>query len=242
MSFKKIASLVMAAALTMSLSTSAFATSTETEITDPARLATGATTKLTGKTTAGEISISVPTTGTVVLNPYKLKIDAATGDADATNGVEVQVASAWQAIQNKSTTTDIDVFANVTGTVGGNAKLSVATDMPTYAAEGNDGYVRTNDVWAYLETKVGDALETGALTAPTTVSFEADANGCTPNILLASRGTATKVGKLVKAATGSDSYLSFHINGIANQYAASPWTAKDTVGATIIFTFAPAIA
>lgn len=234
---KKVLSFVLVLALVLAVAVPAFAT--DVTIDDPAKLATGATTKITGKTTAGEINITVPTTGMVVVNPYGLTIDAATGETAAT-GTSVQVASAWQAIQNNSTTTDIDVSANVTGLVGGNAKLSAATDLPTYDAAGT---IKTNEIWAYLETKVGAALETGALTAPANnVSFAADTNGYQANVLIGSRGTTTKVGKIAKAATGSNSFLSFHINGVANKFTTTPWTAKDTLTVTVIFTFAPAVA
>lgn len=243
MKTRKLISLLMAIVMVLAVAVPAFAGDPSPNVTDPAKMGTGITTKMTGITTAGEISIVVPTTGAVVLNPYMLKVKPTDGTADPASGTEVQVASAWQSILNKSTTTDVDVTAAVTATVVGNAKLSTATEKPTYSKNGETDHVRTNDVWAYLETEVASAAHTGDLEKPAdNLSFVADNDGYQANVLIGSRVTPTKVGKIVKAASNSNSYLNFHINGVANQYADTPWTNKDTVTYSILFTFAPAVA
>ena len=84
---KKVLSFVLAIALVLAVAVPAFATAAPgtTEIVDPARLATGVTNKITGQTSVGTLKVTVPTTNTVILNPYGLSLKIKDGVIDNDN-------------------------------------------------------------------------------------------------------------------------------------------------------------
>lgn len=110
MKFKKLFASAIAMSMVMAMSLPTFAV--ETDLSQ--------NTEITGTTSAPTIKIVVPSTGTVVLNPYKMSVES--GDEEVTD----TIISATQYIENHSNV-DIQVNAAATGTVAGNAKLATAT-------------------------------------------------------------------------------------------------------------------
>lgn len=232
MKTKKIVSLLMALAMTASLAVPAFASSSsssstasepEYNVTDPSKLSTGITTKVTGLTSVGDVKVFVPTTGAVVLNPYKLslKYDAATSSAvvDTTDGSTDQVISPIQYIVNGGTS-DLIVYANATGISAGNLKFAAA------ALETDDV---TNSVYMTLEAKAyaDDSNDTPI----------AQGSG-DKSIVISTRGTTTPVA-VINADGGTSSYLGFNLAGTAVEAPKTNWTDRDKASVNIIFTFVP---
>jgi len=89
-----------------------------------------------GTTQAPTIKITVPATGTVTVNPYKMAVSV--GGSDVTD----QIISATQFIDNASDVA-VKVSAQVTGTAAGNLAFATASTQ-TKA-------VTTNSVFMYFE-------------------------------------------------------------------------------------------
>lgn len=170
---KKVLSLVMSSALVLALAVPAIAsTPTTTTIDDASKLATGATTAIAGTTEVGTINISVPASGSVIINPYGL-------DADG-NGATDQIVSATQYVESGSTS-KIKVSAAVSGVVKGNAKL--ATESTSGAS------LTTNSVFLkFVAAPVADN------------STELPSTGAT-EIIVGTRGVVTEVGTLDGTST-----------------------------------------
>ena len=140
MKFKKLVSTALAGAMALSLSLSvpAFAAgNTDTSLEQ--------STDITGTTQAPIIKITVPATGTVTVNPYKMAVSV--GGSDVTD----QIISATQYITNASNVA-IKVGAEVTGTAAGNLAFATASTQ-TKA-------VLTNSVFMYFEMDVADKTDT----------------------------------------------------------------------------------
>ena len=99
MKMKKLMSAAMAGALALSLSVPAFA-SGNTVLTGVDSLGEGATIEVTGTTKTADVKVTVPTSSSVVLNPYELDYTVE-GAASAVND---QIISAAQYIVNDGTT------------------------------------------------------------------------------------------------------------------------------------------
>lgn len=142
MNFKKIISSALAGSMALSLSTTAFAAST-TPAPSVIEAAGGtATTVLSGEVEGMTIRVTVPSTGSVILNPYKLKV----GD----NELQDTVINAGQFISNESNVA-LKVGVSVTGAVEGNARL--ATDLLT-------SDITTNSVYMYFQMMTAEDGDT----------------------------------------------------------------------------------
>ncbi len=113
MKTKKIVSLALSGALALSMSVPAFA------LTD---LSEGAELEITGTTQVPKIEVVVPTTGSVILNPYAM---AVTVDGAAKKD---QIIGAIQAIENKSEI-PIKVGGKITGTAEGATLVDSIADQ-----------------------------------------------------------------------------------------------------------------
>ena len=243
MKTKRIISLIMAAAMTLSVGASALASS-EVTISGAEKLATGGTVKVAGETTVGTVKVVVPTAGKLVVNPYALsyKVDDTTTKRD-------QVIYPAQYIASNSTAA-LDVTATVTGMVSGNAKLVAEPFDPV--AEHADGVKAANNLFLVLQTADCAAGATPTEPSWTTIDkdsditqgdFVADTTGYTHAVVVSTRGTPTLVGKLAASTDTADdtktTYVAFRLAGLAEKNPFTPWTASDKVTATIAFTFAP---
>lgn len=216
MKCKKLATLALAGAMTLSLAAPAFASgNTETSLTQSSAI--------TGTTQAPTIKITVPATGSVVVNPYKMEV-LPTGGTAGTDEVQDQIVSATQWIENASDVA-IKVSAAVSATVSGNAKLATATTVSTKP-------VTTNSIYLYLEAKPTDDGTTAV----------ADWSGAVTAVA-AAKGTVKELGTLAKGdgtdAGSTGGYMAYHLAGDAVEAPAVAWTANDKVDVTIAFTFAP---
>lgn len=221
MNMKRFASVAMAGALSLSLAVPAFAADNTTTI-------TGAYTPIT-------LRVTVPTTGTAIINPYGLPYQM----GESTISGQQITTGAPLVLQNRSSVA-LGVTANVTGTAstgvtleaaGTTADYSTVTDKKLHvvfeafkADELTSLNVTDNDVLRpmFAELDSADAVLTGDVTTTAAdatgdglVLREADANG-----EVQSGGAAM-----------------FRLSGEAAKKAS--WEATDTFSATIAFTFEP---
>lgn len=217
MKMKKLLSGAMAAALSLSLAVPAFAL----EVNSIDGLGESSQVEITGETNLPTIKISVPDNGKVVLNPYKLDYVI-----DETTTKDDQIISTPQFVVNESSL-GLKVSASVLGTAGGSvtfASSSLASDTTTTDKKvyltvemqaTTDG--TTEPTWAPANEK--------ALSADTPVEYKKTDSGDTRISLVAG-----------SASTGNKA-LAYRFNGDAISAPAQAWTADDTVGAMITFTF-----
>ena len=219
MNFKKIMSTALAGVMALSLAVPAFAAAN-------AETALEQNTAITGTTQAPTIKITVPATGTVTVNPYKMAVSV--GGSDVTD----QIISATQYIENASNVA-IKVSAQVTGTAAGNLAFATATTQGTKA-------VTTNSVFMYFEMDVADKND-GTADPTWATAYDSKSN---KQILVSTK--ATKKTDMVTLAAGTSTaaastggYAAFHLAGDAASAPTSAWTDADKADVAIAFTFTP---
>ena len=220
MKFKKLVSTALAGAMALSLSLSvpAFAAgNTDTSLEQ--------STDITGTTQAPIIKITVPATGTVTVNPYKMAVSV--GGSDVTD----QIISATQYITNASNVA-IKVGAEVTGTAAGNLAFATASTQ-TKA-------VLTNSVFMYFEMDVADKTDG---TADPTWATAYDSRS-TNQILVSTKATKKADMLTLAAGTGTAAAATggnaaFHLAGDAASTPTTAWVAADKADVAIAFTFTP---
>lgn len=246
---KKVLSLVLALALVLAVAIPAFATA-PAPITDPSKLATGGTVKVDGQTSVGTIKVTIPGATKLVVNPYALKyVGEVNGKTFAASDNKTdQIIYPTQYVSSNSTS-KLDVYANITGVVSGNAKLSSTwIDNSTHTA----GTKYTNDVCLVFQTMAGaDGVLDSSTTEPnwqavTDVPGDPQTDGtANSQLLVTARGTAYKVYQLAASADttvdGNTKNMAFRFTGVAQNQPDAPWTDKDKVTATVIFTFNPVV-
>ncbi|MDE6933718.1 MAG: hypothetical protein K2P37_13630 [Oscillospiraceae bacterium] len=216
MNFKKIMSSALAGVMALSLAVPAFAADGDLE----------QSTAITGTTQAPTIKITVPATGTVTVNPYKMEVTV--GSDKKTD----QIISATQYIENASNVA-IKVSAQVTGTAAGNLAFATATTQGTKA-------VTTNSVFMYFEMDVADKNDG---TADPTWATAYDSKSAT-QILISTKATKKADMLTLAAGTGTAAastggYAAFHLAGDAASAPTSAWTDADKADVAIAFTFTP---
>lgn len=247
---KKVLSLVLALALVLAVAIPAFATA-PAPITDPSKLATGGTVKVDGQTSVGTIKVTIPGATKLVINPYGLKYVGSVNGKDfaAADNKTDQIIFPTQYVSSNSTS-KLDVYATVTGVVAGNAKLSSTwIDNSTHTA----GTKYTNDVCLVFQTMAGadGVLDPTTQTEPSWAAVtgvpDAPLTDGTANekLLVTARGTAYKVYQLAASADttvdGNTKNMAFRFTGVAQNQPDTPWTDKDKVTATVVFTFNPVV-
>ena len=245
MKCKKLASLVMAGALTLSLAAPAFA-ATDTEITDIGAIGTASNTEITGTTNVPTIKVTTPNAGAVVVNPYKLTYVVDVGDdaddpSDDTTSTN-QIISAVQYIKSES---DVPLKVNVTAT----GKTEGEAVFATTTTVGNTK-LTNKSAFVYFQIKGATAAkdsgaDTVSITDPDWGTFSATDAG---TIVLGAKAVtknntvtlaaATEVAD--EAGTGTvtiPSVAAFRLNGDAVTSPTKAWTGADKVSATLAFTF-----
>lgn len=206
MTMKKIVSAAMALAMTASLAIPAFAAASNT-------------TEITGTTEAPIINVTIPATGAVTVNPYKMEVTV------GSDKVTDQIISAPVYVTN---TSDVPLVFDVTitGKKAGNAIFST-TPIGTKV-------VTTNSVFMYAE--FGAATANDGNGDPTwAAAYDSKA---TNQVAISERATTKKAVVELAATDGSTAnYLAFKLAGDASSQPTTAWTDADTVGATIAFTF-----
>lgn len=218
MNFKKIMSTALAGAMALSLSVPAFAAANSDTSLEQ-------NTAITGTTQAPTIKITVPATGAVVVNPYKMSVTPDGGSTAVTD----QIISATQYIENASDVA-VKVSAQVTGTAAGNLAFATASTQ-TKA-------VTTNSVFMYFEMVLSD----DGTTEPTWADAY-DSRSAT-QILVSTK--ATKKADMLTLAAGDGSaaastggHAAFHLAGDAASTPTTAWAATDKADVAIAFTFTP---
>jgi hypothetical protein len=244
---KKLLSLALAATMAASLAVPAFAAET-TESTG--EKTTNTALKIDGFYQATPVSVVVPESGKVIINPYALpcEIVAKTTDAAAIKVENQQIVTTPMAIKNKS---EVALNVNVSYTAKTSGSLTLAT------APISDVTTDTkNDAFVYLvieETELTDDSTIDSTYASqewTAYSTGSDA----PKNILALKSTttaisATKLATLAKPDLTDDGDFSAYTAGsiafvsLKGSCAQSPktaWTVKDGLTVNLAFTFTPA--
>lgn len=214
MNFKKIMSTALASIMALSLAVPAFAA--DTDLTQSS--------EITGTTSAPTIKITVPATGAVTVNPYKMEVTV--GSDTKTD----QIISATQYIKNESDVA-LNVSAEVTGKPAGNLALATATTQGTKA-------VTTNSVFMYFE--IGEATADDGSGDPTWgTAYDSKSE---KQILVGAK--AVKKANMLTMAAGDTTatYAAYHLTGDAASAPTTAWTGNDKVDVSIAFTFTPTAA
>lgn len=227
MKFRKIATTFLAMAMAATLTAPAFASS-----------AAANKVQVEGAINLPTINVVLPTTASMTLNPYKLNVKL---DKNDTTGSEDQIISPLMTVKNLSNI-GVQVGATVTGTLG---KGSTATFKNATAAAVTTG----KEVFVYVKFLIGDSdMEATDITAeasPATGGMvvilsdtETDVVALKPSI---AADTTNKTNILAATSDtknpAEDGVLGFRFFGDMSKV--TDWTDKDTVGATIAFTFTP---
>ena len=218
MNFKKIMSTALAGAMALSLSVPAFAAANSDTSLEQ-------NTAITGTTQAPTIKITVPATGAVVVNPYKMSVTPDGGSTAVTD----QIISATQYIENASDVA-VKVSAQVTGTAAGNLAFATASTQ-TKA-------VTTNSVFMYFEMVASDDNSTEPTWA---TAYDSKS---TTQILVSTKATKKADMLTLAAGTGTaaastGAYAAFHLAGDAASTPTTAWAAADKADVAIAFTFTP---
>lgn len=236
MKFKRILTTALATVMTLSLAVPAFAAgpievgaNTDTDLTDGVG---SSEVTASGETKIPTLKVSVPSaTAKIIVNPYGLDVElkARTDPDDASTGIEVDdgIISGIQYIENKSEV-PVKVDTWVTGVASGEAYF-----VDTLTASGTELY---KEVQLSMNFKQMAAAPTGddLLKAATMAS---------PDKTIKLKAEAQQVDALTMAAYESASdgtakdVLAFNFEGSVQQSPVTPWTAADTVGAYVYFSF-----
>ena len=218
MKLKKFVSLVLASVMALALSVPAFATPSYSD-------ALSSNTAYEGELKAPTIKISVPDSGKVILNPYKMTFTPAGGDetSDQIVSAPLYIASA--------TDVALTVDATVTGTAPTGVTFATATTQGTKA-------VTTKSVFMFFEIKTA----TDGSTSPFTTASTYDSKS-TSQILVSAKAASKKGVITLPATDGTNAtYAAYRLTGDLASSPVEAWTDADAVTATVAFTFTPTVA
>lgn len=219
---QKIATALLAATMAAGMVVPAFAA--DTEITDAGKMT--ANTAVTGTTEVPTIKITVPQAADVIVNPYGLKVKADLNRDDTEEDVADQIISVSQFIQNESGV-PINVSVTVTGKAANGVQFSTAALKDTETAKK-----------AYVYFEMMEATYNDGDSKFEEPSWES-AYDKSKHILL-STTAQSKANMVTMPATDDSTSITgagFHLVGSVTKEPTTSWTAKDTVNATIAFTF-----
>jgi hypothetical protein len=243
---KKLLSLALAATMAASLAVPAFAA----EVSETANRAT----KVTGNYQAVDIAVVVPTSGTVIINPYALPVEilAKTDNAAAVKVEGQQIVTKPMLIKNQSEI-KLDINISYTAAVTGSFTFATAAIEDVTKDTKNDGFVYIDVQSAPSDLKgatsaITDAAVAAAWKAMTPTEYSAD----TENVL-AVKATTTAVSKagmgtLAAAKLDTNGAFSEYDEGsiafvaLTGQVAQNPktaWVAKDGMTVNLAYTFTP---
>lgn len=258
MKTKRLATLALAGAMTLSLASPAFASSNTTEV--------------TGTYKAVTIAVDVMPQAVAFINPYGLDIDVPQDGHTTTSGAATtkisgqQIVSAPMALKNK-TGMDLTVNATVTTTIPAAATGEVAMKLASSTTKGvgsdpdAEGYVppaTAKSAFVYLEAKQEPTL-TGADSAVDAAAiatkfaawgastFDAEKNpvlnatrAVTQNDLVILRAADMSGNGGAFAAYKAGSIALVRLAGDCVTAPKDEWKTTDTFTASIAYTFAPA--
>lgn len=218
MKLKNLACAALAGALALSLSAPAFASEELTQGTE-----------FEGTMNVPTISITVPESGSVVLNPYKLSYTPAGGTASTD-----QIISATNHIKNES-----NVALNVSATVTG--KLPTGKKDVTFATSTTQNASKpltTNSIFMYFE--IGPSTD-GSSDASWPEGYVAKptADQEVKQILVKNGATTVNNMLTMEAGDAAATYAAYRLTGDVVGAPTRAWADDDSVSATVAFTFTP---
>lgn len=166
-----------------------------------------------------EISVTVPATSEIFINPYRLSIAV---EADETSA---QIITAPACIENKSQV-PISVSVAATGTVNEGSNLRLVST--TTGGEGTK-----KQAFIYFEMKASD-------TSNPPVSFwDAEYNAEKHVIVRVGSGRIKKNIAVLSAVDGTERFGAFRLTGDCTATPYSGWTEDDGISVELTFTFTP---
>jgi hypothetical protein len=242
----------MATLMAASLAAPAFAADSDTT-----ESTTNRSLKVEGTYQAVDIAVVVPSTGTVIVNPYALPVEIAKDSDEKAIKVEgQQIATKPLAIKNKSEVA-LDINVSATATVKGSLTLAAApVDVAKETKNAAFVYldIESSTLAGDDDTVTADAISSAYATqaASWTAYTVPDNDNPEPANLLVLKTSAvskTGMGTLVASKLDEDDGSwkeydegSIAFVGLTGSCAQSPktaWTTKDGLTATIAFTFTP---
>lgn len=235
MKFKKLISIAMAGVMSLSLSLPAFADDVKVE----------------GSINLPTINMVLPTTASMIMNPYELNVKLNPKDP-AETPVDDQIISPLMTVKNLSNI-GVKVAVSVQGTKGrGTAAFAAGTTQGSTKSTVKEAFV-------YAVFDIGDPdMAISDIAAPSTVpSADAaylvilDETAKEVTKLAAADAASTTAGavNVLTGTTGKTAaeggVLGFRFFGdmtqapVAADGSSDPWTDKDILGATVSFTFSP---
>lgn len=221
--------------------------------------------KVEGSITVPTINVVMPTTASIMLNPYGLSVTLVKGGTPSTE----QVISPVMQVKNLSDI-GMKVAIKVAGTKGkGTADFSSADldpDTTTVTAKVANivGYFKivtnaaladdqiaafmtaavnadpsTNDDGAVQVMTVGEGATAPEVTAFTAAADATEGTGTDRNVLAPSADKKNPADYGVLAFTFTGTAVASPQKTESGVTSADPWTEKDTLGATVSFTFTP---
>lgn len=187
------------------------------------------TTEYEGSMNVPTINITVPDSGTVVLNPYKLSYTPAGGTATTD-----QIISATQYIENASDVA-LNVSATVTGTLPtGKKDVTFATASTQNASKP----LTTNSIFMYFE--IGPAASgTAEADWPEGYVAKPAADQEVKQILVAAKATTANNIMTLAAGDTTHTFAAYRLTGDIVSAPTRAWADDDSVSATVAFTFTP---
>jgi hypothetical protein len=246
---KKIMSLALTGALAFTMAAPAFAVTKDAN-----------STVVTGTYQETTIDVTVPSTGTVTINPYGLDVEVTKSDSSTkVKFAGQQILSAPMYIANNSKY-DLTVNASITTKVNTGLTLAAeslassdSTDKSAFvyfqmvAIDGAEGKSAAKDVndaaidacaadatWTSADQLVLDSTKAVTTTEDTAVTLKA---ATTPAVAASGEGDSAVAATPATYAKGSVAV--FRLAGDCIQSPATAWAAKDGFTATIAFTFTP---
>jgi hypothetical protein len=232
---KKLTSLALAGVMTLSLAAPAFAATAKENTTNRSL-------KVTAAYQAVTINVVVPTTGTVVIDPYKLPVSVGTKEDGSDISIKnQQIVTKPLAIKNQS---DIKLDMNIATTTALTGNLKLATKSDDIVTTG-DSITTSNTAFIYVNV-LASALKGNADTVTESAIVEdyagkavteyaADNEGKTQLVLKSGSQTMAAAATLTPATLdsgafseygeGSIAYIQF--GGICVESPKTAWTTKD---------------
>lgn len=249
---KRILTGALAAAMSLSLSVPAFATTTTTPNKETA---------ITGSFEEIPIAVTVPKTGTAKINPYGMPVtfEDSGGNKKTIAG---QITTTPYGIVNEGGT-DLKVSATVVGTQTGAFKfVNDAVTVLGNGSEGDPDYVAPSTLangFVYLQAKLGTTApatpdadgKNDAIWGICTGTWDSAYNPDTdiPVTTIAATAVAKELGTLKKATLATDgtavtsydgaSVMAIRLSGVVTEAPRTPWAETDGFTVNVSYTFKP---
>ena len=244
MKFKKLISMAVTAAMVFALAAPAFAlggnSGTDTSgggtqtATPAADTGSGDTEEPAENSIAVDSSIeiptvkvTVPTSGAVVLNPYKMKFKVGSDD-------KTDIFYSAPIICKNESDCDLNVSASASVTAGGDIKIVDAANSVQTTEPGD------KNVWIEMQSGTFDDKDSTAFKAESAdLKFTFEKAGTGYGYGAKGAGISIEDKYLSLPYSEDATYFGFILNGDVNKKTKDVWAVEDTVTVTIVLTFIP---